>query len=113
MKGAVWLMLRQQEPGLAEGLCTSFSTGQSLPITLTGPRQADLSLFPGLSLACSQIGRVQRGRDSRLTPVSYSYKRVWPVLRKTSVAHKDFSKATSWRGGGYFRRKLAATGHQF
>lgn len=69
-------MLRQQEPRMAEGLCTSSSTGQSLPITLTYPQQADLSLVSGLSLGSSKEGMVQPGQDSWLASVSCYYKQV-------------------------------------
>lgn len=58
MEGATEEMLRQQEPGPAEGLCDSFSTGQSLPVTLASPQQADLSLLSVLSPGCSKVGMV-------------------------------------------------------
>ena len=41
-------MLKQQEPGPAEGLCASSPTGRSLPVTLAGPQQAHLSFQPVL-----------------------------------------------------------------
>lgn len=48
-------MLRQQEPGLAEGLCSPSSRGQSLLVTLTSSQQAGLSLLSALSLGCSTV----------------------------------------------------------
>lgn len=58
MEGAAEEMLRQQEPGRAEGLCLSFSTGRSLPVTLASPQQADLSLLSVLSPGCSKVAMV-------------------------------------------------------